>query len=142
LGGASSPLWGLASLALVLGLFFLAALAIRGWLPAGAGVVPAEVAEVLGRVNLPGRQQAHLIRCGNKILLVCLGPGSVKTLTEISDWAEVERLSGLCRSAHATGRHASFRQVFQQYGDKSVAGLLARRFGPRSTDLAVENADA
>ena len=65
------PLAG--SLALVLGIFFLVVWLFRRALPQGRGVLPPEAFEVLGRAALANRQQAQLLRCGNKLLLVCVG---------------------------------------------------------------------
>jgi flagellar protein FliO/FliZ len=111
----SSIATGLASLAVVLGLFLAAAWAVRRGLPAGPAKLPNDVVEVLGRTPLAGRQFAHLIRCGNKLLLVYLAPGCAETLTEITDPVEVDRLAGLCRQAHPHSSTSSFRQVFQQF---------------------------
>lgn len=106
---------GLASLAVVLALFFLAAWAVRRGMPQAQAKLPGDVIEVLGRTPLAGRQFAHLVRCGNKLLLVYLAPGYAKTLTEITDAAEVDRLAGICRQAHPQSTTASFRNIFQQF---------------------------
>ena len=106
---------GLASLAVVLGLFFIAAWAVRRALPQTPTNLPSEVIEVLGRTPIAGRQFAHLVRCGNKLLLVYLAPGCVETLTEITDAAEVDRLAGICRQVHPQSATASFRNIFQQF---------------------------
>lgn len=115
---AGSLATGLASLAVVLGLFLAAAWAVRRAMPAASAKLPNEVVEVLGRTPLTGRQFAHLIRCGNKLLLVHLAPGCAETLTEITDPVEVDRLAGLCRAAHPHSATTSFRQVLQQWGKK------------------------
>lgn len=112
---ASGLATGLATLAAVLGLFFVTAWAVRRGLPQGPAKLPGDVVEVLGRTPLAGRQFAHLIRCGNKLLLVHIAPGCAETLTEISDPVEVDRLAGLCRQAHPQSATASFRQIFQQF---------------------------
>lgn len=105
---------GIFSLAIVLGLFLLVAWALRRGMPRGTMLLPLEAVEVLGRAPLAGRQQVHLVRCGNKVLLVSVAPGNVETLTEITDPEEVERLVALCqRSGGSVG--ASFRQVFGQF---------------------------
>ncbi|HEV3005577.1 MAG TPA: flagellar biosynthetic protein FliO [Pirellulales bacterium] len=143
ISGASSFLTGLASLAIVLGLFFVAAWVMRRGLAAGAAPLPSQVVEVLGRTALVGRQHAHLVRCGNKLLFVFLAPGVAETLTEITDAAEVERLAGLCRQARLPAAGASFRQIFQQIGGEKIAvGWLGRRAAPRADDAAREENDA
>ncbi len=96
--GAVAKPWSLAgSLALVLGVFFLVVWLFRRALPQGRGILPPEAFEVLGRAPLANRQQAQLLRCGNKLLLVCVGAAGAETLTEIIDPAEVERLAEVCR---------------------------------------------
>lgn len=122
-GTASTLLTGVASFAVVLGLFFVVAWALRRGMPRGTMLLPSDVVEVLGRASLSGRQFAHLVRCGNKMLLVYLAPGCAETLTEITDPVEVDRLAGLCKQAQPQSTTASFRQVFQQFSrDKSSDG--------------------
>jgi flagellar biogenesis protein FliO len=104
---------GAASLGIVLGLFLVIIWAVRRGLPRGAGVLPGDAVEVLGRAPFVGKQHVHLVRCGNKLLLVCVSPGSVQTLTEITDPAEVERLAGLAQGRRAAP--GSFRETLEQF---------------------------
>jgi flagellar biogenesis protein FliO len=113
---------GAASLGIVLSLFLLVTWVARRSMPKGAGFVPREAVEVLGRAPLAGRQQVHLVRCGNKILLVAMTPTGVETLTEITDPDEVDRLAGICQHMSPARATASFRQMFGQLG-KSSHGL-------------------
>jgi flagellar biogenesis protein FliO len=123
--GLSSVVTVVGSLALVLGIFFLVAWGMRRAAPAGGGVLPNEVFEVLGRAPLENRQQVHLLRCGNKLILVSVTAAGAETLTEITDSAEVDRLAGLCRQAHPNSATAAFRQVFGQFASGySRAGLF------------------
>jgi flagellar biogenesis protein FliO len=110
--GASAWLSGAASLGLVLGLFLLVVWAVRRGMPKNAAVLPREALEILGRAPLVGRQQVHLVRCGNKILLLCVSTTSVETLTEITDPAEVDRLAAICQRTPTNG----FRQVLAPFG--------------------------
>jgi flagellar biogenesis protein FliO len=111
------------SLALVLGVFFLIAWAVRRAAPHGLTVLPSEVVEVLGRAPLAGRQQLHLLRCGKKLILVSVTPAGAETLTEITDPEEVDRLAGLCQQARPNSATAAFRQVLRQLaGQNKVAG--------------------
>jgi flagellar biogenesis protein FliO len=112
-GGLPAAVSVAGSLALVLGLFLLVAWAMRRAAPRGSALLPSDVFEVLGRAPLAGRQQAHLLRCGRKLLLVSITPAGAETLTEVTEPAEVERLAGLCRQAQSPG--AAFRQIFQQW---------------------------
>ncbi|HEV3136720.1 MAG TPA: flagellar biosynthetic protein FliO, partial [Pirellulales bacterium] len=118
-GEIPSLVTGAASLGIVLGLFLLVVLVVRRGMPKNAALLPREAVEVLGRGPLVGKQQVHLVRCGNKILLVCALNAGVTTLTEITDPAEVERLTGLCQQGRPAS--ASFRQVFQQFDQQPHA---------------------
>ena len=104
-----------ASLAVVLGLFLAFAWVMRGATPKAAALLPNEVVEVLGRAPLAGRQQMHLLRCGNKLLLVSVTPAGAETLTEVTDPLEVDRLAGLCQQSRPHSATAAFRQIFQQF---------------------------
>ena len=104
------------SLAMVLGLFLLTMWLLRRASPNATAALPMEVFEVLGRAPLAGRQQAHLLRCGNKLLLVSVaaaGSGAT-TLGEITDPAEVARLADLCRHARPAGPTTSLRRIVGQ----------------------------
>jgi flagellar biogenesis protein FliO len=113
------------SLAVVLGVFFLIAWAVRSAAPRGLTLLPSEVVEVLGRAPLAGRQQLHLLRCGKKLILVSVTPAGAETLTEISDPEEVDRLAGLCQQARPNSATAAFRQVLRQLaGQNKTANVL------------------
>jgi flagellar biogenesis protein FliO len=118
--GLSSAATVAGSLALVLGVFFLVVWALRRASPNASAALPTEVFEVLGRAPLANRQQAHLLRCGNKLLLLSVGATDTKTLTEITDPAEVDRLADLCRQARSGGPAAAFRQVFRQKEERDA----------------------
>lgn len=102
------------SLAVVLGLFFVFAWALRRTAPRGSVALPSEVFEVLGRAPLAGRQEVHLVRCGAKLLLVSVTPAGAETLTEITEPAEVDRLAGLCQQVRPGSATATFREVLHQ----------------------------
>jgi flagellar biogenesis protein FliO len=116
---------GAASLGIVLGLFLVVVWAVRRGLPKGAGMLPSDVIEVLGRAPLVDKQNVHLIRCGSKLLLVCIAPGSVQTLTEITDPDEVERLTGLCQTKR--GPTASFRATLAHFGGKQPVSYFSEQ---------------
>ena len=112
--GLPSMITVVGSLVLVLGVFLFGVWLFRKTTPAGFGVLPIEAFESLGRARLTTRQQVHLLRCGNKVLLVAVGVASAETLTEITDPEEVERLVELCRRPRSGGAAAAFRQVFRR----------------------------
>lgn len=113
-GGLPSLVTIAGSLAIVIGLFMIVAFLMRRATPTANTALPDEVVEVLGRAPLANRQQVHLLRCGNKLLLVCVTPNGTETLTEITDPTEVDRLAALCRQNNVGSSTANFRQVFQQ----------------------------
>lgn len=124
-GGVSSLVTTGGGLALVLGLFFVVAWFLRRSSPRGSLLLPTEVVEVLGRTSLAPREQLHLLRLGNKLILVSAGAEGVRPLTEITDVDEVVRLAGICRQNHPQSSTAAFRQVLQQFEKASgrQAGL-------------------
>ena len=104
------------SLGIVLGLFFLIAWLMKRGMPRGMVALPSDVLEVLGRSNLAPRQAVHLIRCGNKLLLVSISTAGAETLTEITDPMEVDRIAGLCKSKRADSISATFSETFESLG--------------------------
>jgi flagellar biosynthetic protein FliO len=106
------------SLLVVLGLFFGLAWLMKRGLPKGARLLSSDVVQVLGRAPLGGRQQMHVVRFGNKLLLVSLSPGGVETLSEIVDPVEVDRLAGICQQADAHSATNAFRSIFRQFGEE------------------------
>ena len=109
------------SLAIVLGLFFLVSWLWRRNAPKGLSMLSSDVVEVLGRSQLAGKQQMHLVRVGAKLLLVSATPAGLETLTEITDTDEVNRLVALCRRGEANSISSSFRQVLSQLGGEPAA---------------------
>lgn len=116
-GGLRSALTVVGSLAVVLGVFFLIVWVLRRASPAILGSLPAEAFETLGRAPLAHHQQAHLLRYGNKLLLVSVSAAGATTLSEITDPAEVDRLTNLCRQTRPSSPAAALRQVFRQAED-------------------------
>ncbi len=109
------------SLGAVLAAFFVLAWLMKRGMPKNMGTLPKEVVEVLGRAPLAQRQHVHLLRCGNRLLLVSVTPAGAETLSEITDPMEVDRLTGLCAQQRSDSVTASFRQVFHQFGREKSA---------------------
>jgi flagellar biogenesis protein FliO len=102
------------SLATVLGLFLLLVWFQRRVSGHRGSMLPGEVVQTLGRVPLNGRQEMHLVRVGNKLLLLAVTASSAETLTEITDAEEIERLSRTCRHEQPGSISASFREILNQ----------------------------
>lgn len=126
----------LGSLAVVLGLFLLLAWVLKLAMPKGATMLPRDAVEVLGRAPLAGRHQVHLIRCGNKILLVSVTPSGAETLTEITDPVEVDRLAGICYQSRPFSASANFRQLLQGFATERPASGRRRTRPTDELDLS------
>jgi flagellar biogenesis protein FliO len=121
----------LGSLGAVLGLFFVAAWFWRRHMPKSMSQLPGEVLEQLGRATLSGKQQMHLVRVGQKLVLLAVTPVGVETLTEITDPEEVDRLCGLCRQSSSHGPSAEFRAVLRHFEREPARGFLGIDPRPR-----------
>jgi flagellar biogenesis protein FliO len=110
------------ALAIVIGAFLLCAWLLKRSGRVAAQALPAEVVSVLGRVPLDQRQTAQLLRVGNKLVLISLSAAAAKTLTEVTDPAEVDRIVGLCQQSLPHSTTKAFEQVFQQLSREPAAG--------------------
>lgn len=111
-GSAFSTVAG--SLVVVLGAFLLVAWITQRAAPRRIAPLPNEVVECLGRTPLAGRQQIQLLRLGKKLVLVAVSATEARTLSEVTDPLEVDRLSGLCQQSRPESITSSFRQVLAQ----------------------------
>lgn len=111
-------------LAVVVGLFLVCAWMLRRGGPRPGGALPADAFSVLGRAPLTPQTIAHLLRIGNKLVLVAMTPGGVQPLTEVTDPMEVDRLTGLCASGRGHGPSAEFQQVLAQLSREPARGFL------------------
>jgi flagellar biogenesis protein FliO len=109
------------SLGVVLAAFGGLAWFLRKSNPSRGGHLAANVFEILGRKTLAPRQQAMLVRCGDRILLINLGSHGATTLAEFTDPAEVQRLTQACLSREAS----AFQESLQQIERKPVSGGFA-----------------
>lgn len=118
-GSALSTVAG--SLVVVVGAFLLVAWITQRAAPHRMAPLPSEVVECLGRAPLTGRQQVQLLRLGKKLVLVAVTATEARTLSEVTDPLEVDRLSGLCQQNRPESITASFRQVLAQCAVEPVA---------------------
>lgn len=138
---ASDSPWGSAARALmsllgVIGLFLGLAWLLRRASPKLAGRLPPQIVEDLGWTSLIGKGRLHLVRCGNKLILVHANASSVESLAEITDPAEVDRLAGLCRQSATHSSTQTFRQLLSQFG-REPAGR--RNFPAIRGSVATQN---
>ena len=69
------------------------------WLKPYLGIsrgLPIEAVELLGRRSLEQKVAIHLVRCGGRVLVLSVSPEGARTLSEITDPAEVQRLVDAC----------------------------------------------
>lgn len=108
------PVTSAAALGLVVGLFLLTAALLKRATPKSQRLLPGEVASVVGRIPLGGKQTAHLLKVGSKLVLVHITPDGAKPLTEVTDPAEVSRLLGLCEQGGEHSATTAFQDVFEK----------------------------
>jgi flagellar biogenesis protein FliO len=111
-------------LAIVVGLFLICAWLLRRGGPKANGALPPEAFAVLGRSPLTPQSIAHLLRIGNKLVLVAVSADGAQPLTEVTDPLEVDRLTGLCSTSRGYGPAAEFQQVLAQLAKEPARGFL------------------
>lgn len=141
-GPISAIITVLGSLAAVLALFVGIAWLMRRGLPQGTGRLPSGVVEVLGHTSLATRRQMHVLRFGDKLLLVCVSQTGVETLSEIDDVAEVERLTDLCQKTRARAPVGSFDQVLTNRTRSTAAEQVASSGGLAAMAFKKKSASA
>ena len=83
------------ALGAIVGALTLAGRWLKPYLGAPRGL-PIEALELLGRRMIEPKVSIHLVRCGGKVLVLGVSPDGVRTLSEIADAHEVERLTEAC----------------------------------------------
>ncbi|MFO1041412.1 MAG: flagellar biosynthetic protein FliO [Planctomycetaceae bacterium] len=74
--------------------------------------LPVEALELLGRRAIEQKVAIHLIRCGSRVLVVGVSPEGARTLSEITDPAEVQRLIDTCHAPPDSRSLSSFIPPF------------------------------
>lgn len=112
------------SLAIVLGLFLCVIwISRRGW-PRRHCMLSKDVIDIMGRAPLAARQNLHVIKFANKLLLVAVTPEGAETLTEITDPDEILRVKALCERMHPGSNTSSFREILSGFGSESGSSKL------------------
>lgn len=123
-------------LAVVIGLFLLAAWWWRKRMPQAIMPLPGGVLEVLGRSSLDNKHRLHLVRLGNKLLLVSTTADCAETLAEIDDPDEVTRLIGLCLQSRPGSSSRAFRDVLTELAQEGGGGRRDSRASGVPDELA------
>lgn len=134
---SSSVVTVVASLAIVLGLFFVVIWFLRRAAGAGPAQLPSDAVSILGQVSLSPRQSVHLLRVANKLLVVCSNGETAVTLTEIEDEEEVNRIAGLCAATQPGSATNAFRDILGQLGNEpTTPGFLGASGGNAKSPFA------
>jgi flagellar biogenesis protein FliO len=79
--------------------------------------------EVLARASVAPRQQLLLVRLGKRLVLIGAGGGTMCTLAEVSDQAEVDELMRSVKAA----KGASFAGLLMRQKKGSIAENAEKR---------------
>jgi flagellar biogenesis protein FliO len=86
-----------ASLAIVIGGYLAFIWLVRAFHGGNSQSLPKQVVEVIGQAPFNSKQTMQLVRLGNKLLLLLVGPEGTQAIGEVTDPVEVETLIGMCR---------------------------------------------
>ena len=86
--------------------------------------IPNDVFELLGEATLGGGQSVRIVRFGPKTLLVSLGSGGPKTLSELDDPLATEWIAAACRGEQTLRSLTSRSTVSDCSSDTSNAHVL------------------
>ncbi|MFN0053298.1 MAG: FliO/MopB family protein [Planctomycetales bacterium] len=100
------------ALVVVVGLILITAKLLKQRGGALPGALPVEAVQALGRRALDDRHALHLVRCGNRLLVLGTSPEGMRTLAEITDPGEVESLVAACETPPASPLSERFGHLF------------------------------
>lgn len=115
LSSAITPLFSiLGSLLIVLACFMILMMLMKKISPKGNRNLPPEVFEDLGRTFLTQKLQLHLLKLGNRLILVSVTQDGVTPITEITDPDEVVPLIGMCRGQDTGSASGLFKRTLSE----------------------------
>ena len=126
----STNLWSTAvSLGLMIGVLLVIGRGMKKYGFRGAPTLPLEAFELLGRRTIEPRVTVHLVKCGSRVLLLGVGTDGIRTLSEIDDPAEVERLTTACQGVSSNeSRGVTPSQVATTRPASKMAEVSQRAF--------------
>ena len=86
--------------------------------------MPSDVFELLGEATLGGGQPVRIVRFGPKTLLVSVGSGGPKTLSELDDPLATEWIAAACRGEQTLRSLVSHSQTGVDSSGADVAHVL------------------
>jgi len=114
-GGAGVNYWDMLKVAgwllLVVGLVLGSAWTIKRFMPRTSAMFSSEYLKILARTYVGTRQAICLVKVPGKLLVVGSTQQSLRTLAEIDDPAEVERVLGELESRSPQSATRSFREL-------------------------------
>ena len=103
---SSASIWTtVIALGSIVGVLTLVGRWLKPYVGAPRGL-PIEALELLGRRQIEPKVAVHLVRCGGRVLVLGVSADGVRTLAEITDPSEVERLTETCLSERDVRRSA------------------------------------
>ncbi|MEI8018508.1 MAG: flagellar biosynthetic protein FliO, partial [Schlesneria sp.] len=124
----SNNLWTtFISLDLIVGTIVLVGRALKRYGIQATQALPIGALEVLGRQTIEPKVVVHLVRCGSRILVLGVGSDGVRTLSEIVDPEEVERLTNACRNPSKDEAQTTRNTASAKTPLKSSSSLTAER---------------
>ena len=115
------------SLLIVLSAFFILMMILKKMSPKGNRLLPKEAFENLGRTFITQKLQLHLLRLGNRLILVSVTPDGVSPVTEVTDPDEVVPLLGMCRKLDENSSTELFRKMYSSLAEDDENILLKKQ---------------
>jgi len=125
--GSNSLLTTALSLGLIVGALVIVGRVMKRYGFQSRQSLPADAFEILGRRQIDSRTAVHLVKCGSRILVLGVGTEGIRTLSEIDDPVEVERLTDACQQSTAADQPTSRPSRTKQAVSPSPASTAAQR---------------
>ena len=103
------------SLAVVLGLLYVALLGLKRLSPGSGAIVSNDIVHVIGRVYLNPKTVIYFVRLADEVMVLGAGSGSLSLLTIIKDAGQIDQIEKALKG----GQYASGK-VFSRLLDKSI----------------------
>ncbi len=127
---SSASIWTtVIALGSIVGVLTLVGRWLKPYVGAPRGL-PIEALELLGRRQIEPKVAVHLVRCGGRVLVLGVSADGVRTLSEITDPIEVERLTETCLSERDV-RRSSFSARTASPRETAAHPSVARPPEPR-----------
>ncbi len=155
LSSAITPLLSIiGSLLVVIAVFLLLMTLMKKITPQGKRILPSEVFENLGHSFLTQKLQVHLLRVGNKLVLVSVTQDGVSPITEVENPDDVVPIIATCRGGDRSSSSNLFKRTLSElsktgkdsyFGEDASSTQMSRvtpvpKSGPQSGKTTTQNA--